>query len=141
MSVPRPRTDLPTIEDDTRPFWDAAKEGRFLVRRCNACGEVHHYPRPFCPGCWSDDVEWLEASGRATLYTWSTVYVNDLPPFAERLPYIAAVVDLAEGPRVMTNLVECDGVELAIGMPVEVRYEPLDEQITVPVFAPSPSGG
>ncbi len=133
----RPRTDLPTIEDDTRPFWDAAAEGRFLIRRCNACGVVHHYPRPFCPSCWSDDVSWIEASGNATLYTWSTVFMNDLPPFAERLPYIAAVVDLVEGPRVMTNLVDCDDVVLSIDMALRVRFQPLDEHITAPVFAPA----
>ncbi len=137
MSMPRPRTDLPTIEDDTRPFWDAATDGRFLLRRCNSCDAVHHYPRPFCPSCWSDDVEWIEASGQATLYTWSTVHMNDLPPFAERLPYIAAVVDLAEGPRVMTNLVDCDDTELTIGMALEVRYRVLDDTITAPVFAPA----
>ncbi len=137
MSMPRPRTDLPTIEDDTRPFWDAAADGRFLLRRCNSCGAVHHYPRPFCPSCWSDDVAWIEASGQATLYTWSTVHMNDLPPFAERLPYIAAVVDLAEGPRVMTNLVDCDDTELTIGMALEVRYRALDDSITAPVFAPA----
>ncbi len=137
MSMPRPRTDLPTIEDDTRPFWDAAADRRFLLRRCNSCSAVHHYPRPFCPSCWSDDVAWIEASGQATLYTWSTVHMNDLPPFAERLPYIAAVVELAEGPRVMTNLVDCDDTELTIGMALEVRYRALDDTITAPVFAPA----
>jgi len=137
MSTPRPRTDLPTIEDDTRPFWDAARDGRFLIRRCNSCSEVHHYPRSFCPSCWSDDVEWVEASGRATLYTWSTVFMNDLPPFNERLPYIAAVVDLEEGPRVMTSLVECDGADLSIGMSLVVRFTAIDENTTAPVFTPA----
>jgi uncharacterized OB-fold protein len=137
MSTSRPRTDIPTIEDDTRPFWDAAKEGRFLIRRCGDCGAVHHYPRPFCPECWSGNVEWLEASGRATLYTWSTVYVNDLPPFDERLPYIAAVVELEEGPKVMTNLVDCDGSDLTIGMAMQVRYRPIDDELVAPVFAPA----
>jgi uncharacterized OB-fold protein len=140
MSVPRPRTDLPTIEDDTRPFWDAAKAHRFLVRKCNACAEIHHYPRPFCPSCWSDDLEWLDASGDATLYTWSTVYMNDLPPFNERLPYIAAVVELAEGPKVMTNLVDCDDSALRIGMALRVTYRPLDggdDAIVAPYFSPA----
>jgi uncharacterized OB-fold protein len=137
MADARPRTDLPTIEDDTRPFWDAAKEGRFLIRKCNACGAVHHYPRTFCPACWSEDVEWLEASGRATLYTWSTVFMNDLPPFNERLPYIAAVVVLEEGPKVMTNMVDCDGADLSVGMPVKVLYREIADGITAPFFAPA----
>jgi len=80
---------------------------------------------------------WIEASGRATLYTWSTVHMNDLPPFNERLPYIAAVVDLEEGPRVMTTLVECDGDDLTIGMALQVRFQAIDEHVVAPVFAPA----
>jgi uncharacterized OB-fold protein len=137
MAEPARRTDLPTIEDDTRPYWDAASEERFLVKRCGTCGAVHHYPRQFCPSCWSDDVAWVDASGRATLYTWSVVYANDLPPFPDRLPYVAAVVDLEEGPRVMTNIVDCDPVELRIGMDLVVDFRSLTEDITVPVFRPA----
>jgi len=131
------RTDLPTIEDDTRPFWDAAREGRLLIRRCRSCGRPHHYPRPFCPHCWSGDVEWVEASGRATLYTWSVVFTNDLPPFSERLPYVAAVVDLEEGVRLMTNVVGCETDRLEIGMPLVVDYRLLTDDITAPVFRPA----
>jgi uncharacterized OB-fold protein len=132
----RARTDLPTIEPETKPFWDAAKEGRFLLRRCGACGKPHHNPRPFCPFCWSDDVPWEDASGRATLYTFSTVFLNDLPPFKEQLPYVAAVVDLEEGPRVMTQIVDATPEELTLGMPLEVVFRPLDDDITAPYFRP-----
>jgi uncharacterized OB-fold protein len=132
-----PRFDLPTIEPESQPFWDAAKEGKFLIQRCNACGDVHHYPRPFCPSCWSDDVSWQEASGKATLYTWSTVFVNDLPPFGERLPYIAAAVDLEEGPRVMTNIVGAEPDTLSVGMALVVDFQPLNDDITAPVFRPA----
>ena len=133
-----PRFDLPTIEEETRPFWDAAREGRFLIRRCRSCGEAHHYPRPFCPTCWSDEVDWEDASGRATLYTWSTVFNNDLPPFNERLPYVVAAVDLAEGPRVMSNIVDCDPAALTVGMAVEVTFRSLTPEISAPVFRPAP---
>jgi uncharacterized OB-fold protein len=98
---------------------------------------VHHYPRQFCPSCWSDDVAWVDASGRATLYTWSVVYANDLPPFPERLPYVAAVVDLEEGPRVMTNIVDCDPADLRIGMDLVVDFRSLTDDITAPVFRPA----
>ena len=128
------RSDLPTIEDESRPYWDAAAEGRLLVRSCTDCGAIHHYPRPFCPECWSENVEWKEASGRATLYTWSTVFVNDMYPFRERLPYIAAVVDLEEGPRMMTNVIDTEPDDLEIGMALEVAFRPVDDQITAPVF-------
>ena len=131
------RFDLPQIDEGTRPFWDAAREGRLLVRRCGACGRAHFYPRPFCPHCWSDDVWWEDASGRATLYTWSVVRRNDLPPFAQRVPYVAAVVDLEEGPRMMTNVVGCEPSALSCGMPLEVSFETRTDEVTVPVFRPA----
>ena len=117
-----PRFDLPEPDAFTRPYWDAAAEGTLLVRRCGACGVAHHYPREFCPRCWSEDVTWERASGRATLYTWSVVHRNDLPPFGDRVPYTAAVVDLAEGPRMMTEIVDCEEDALRIGMPLEVTF-------------------
>ena len=132
------RFDLPTPDDDTRGFWDAAREGTFLIKRCRSCGRAHYYPRPFCPHCWSEEVDWEEASGRATVYTYSVVYQNDLPPFGERVPYVAAVVDLEEGPRAMTNVVDCEPDALEVGMPVEVTFRELNEEFTVPVFKPAP---
>ena len=124
-----PRHDLPEADAFTRAYWDAAAEGRLLIRRCGACGRAHHYPREFCPYCWSEDVTWESASGRAVLYTWSVVHRNDLPPFGERTPYVAAVVDLAEGPRMMTEVVGCE--EPAAGMELEVAFRE-----GTPVFRP-----
>ena len=125
------RFDVPDVDAFTRPYWDAAARGRLLVRRCAACGRAHHYPREFCPFCWSDDVTWEPASGRATLYTWSVVHRNDLPPFDGRTPYVAAVVDLAEGPRMMTEVVGCGPSRLRVGMALEVAFRE-----GVPVFRP-----
>ncbi|MDX3750976.1 Zn-ribbon domain-containing OB-fold protein [Streptomyces sp. AK08-02] len=124
----RGRFDIPEVDAFTRPYWDAAAEGRLLVRRCGGCGRAHHYPREFCPHCWSEDVTWETASGLATLYTWSVVHRNDLPPFGERVPYVAAVVDLDEGPRMMTEVV---GESLRVGMGLEVAFRE-----GVPVFRP-----
>ncbi|MGI5455679.1 Zn-ribbon domain-containing OB-fold protein [Streptomyces sp. CA-249302] len=115
-------SDVPEIDAFTRTYWDAATEGRLLIRRCGACGRAHHYPREFCPHCWSEDVRWEPASGRAALYTWSVVHRNDLPPFGERVPYVAAVVDLAEGPRMMTEVVGCAEGGLRAGMVLEVVF-------------------
>ncbi|MFF0450178.1 Zn-ribbon domain-containing OB-fold protein [Streptomyces sp. NPDC004609] len=117
-----PSAATPDIDDFTRTYWDAAAGGRLMVRRCRACVKAHHYPREFCPFCWSEDVDWERASGRATLYTWSVVHRNDLPPFGARVPYAAAVVDLAEGPRMMTEVVEYAEGELAVGMDLEVTF-------------------
>ncbi|GIU87498.1 MAG: hypothetical protein KatS3mg009_2013 [Acidimicrobiia bacterium] len=131
------RFDLPTPDAETQPFWDACREGRFLLRHCGACGRHHHYPRPFCPFCWSEDVTWTEASGRATLYTYSVVRQNDLPPFPERVPYVAAIVELAEGPRVMTNLEGVEPEAIEIGMDLEVDFRPISDDVTIPVFRPA----
>ncbi|GGT99539.1 Zn-ribbon domain-containing OB-fold protein [Streptomyces violascens] len=127
----------PEVDAFTRPYWDAAAEGRLLIRHCTACDRVHHYPREFCPYCWSEDVTWRPASGRATLYTWSVVHRNDLPPFGDRVPYVAAVVDLAEGPRMMTEVVGCPEAELRIEMELCVAFRAGDG-VSVPVFRPDP---
>lgn len=137
MARPAMRFDLPSPDNETRPFWDAARDGRLIVKHCQDCGEYSFYPRPFCPKCWSDDVAWEEASGRATLYTYSVVRRNDLPPFGGRVPYVAAVVDLEEGPRMMTNLEGCDEADLRIGMPLVVDYREETDEFTFPVFRPA----
>ncbi|WP_259407900.1 Zn-ribbon domain-containing OB-fold protein [Streptomyces akebiae] len=131
------RFDLPEVDGLSRTYWDAAAEGRLLLRRCGAagCGRAHHYPREFCPYCWSEDVRWEQASGRAVLYTWSVVHRNDLPPFGERTPYVPAVVDLAEGPRMMTEVVEWEdgGGELRAGTGLHVAFRE-SGGFVVPVF-------
>lgn len=132
------RYDLPIPDDHTRVWWDAAAEHRLLVVRCAACGAAHYYPRPFCPRCGDTDVSWEQASGRATLYTWSVVHQNDLPPFRDKVPYVAAVVDLAEGPRMMTNVVGADPATLRAGMELAVDFEELEDGFFIPVFRPLP---
>ncbi|WP_055534906.1 Zn-ribbon domain-containing OB-fold protein [Streptomyces graminilatus] len=129
------RFDVPEVDAFTRDYWDAAAEGRLLVRRCGGCGRAHHYPREFCPYCWSEDVVWETASGLATLYTWSVVHRNDLPPFGERTPYVAAVVDLDEGPRMMTEVVDVAEGGLRVGMGLEAAFRE-----GVPVFRPRVGG-
>ncbi|MDQ0581708.1 putative OB-fold protein [Streptomyces rishiriensis] len=131
------RFDVPEADAFTRAYWTAAAGGRLLIRRCGACARAHHYPREFCPYCWSEDVTWEDASGRATLYTWSVVHRNDLPPFRERTPYIAAVVDLAEGPRMSTEVVGeavREGAGLRAGLALEVAFRE-----GIPVFRPAPA--
>lgn len=134
MATPTVRFDLPTPDEDSQVFWDAARDKRLLIKRCRSCGKAHYYPRPFCPHCWSSEVEWEQASGRATLYTYSIVYSNDLPPFGERAPYVAAVVDLEEGPRAMTNVVDTDFDKLEVGMALEVTFQEISDDFTIPVF-------
>jgi uncharacterized OB-fold protein len=131
------RFDLPSADFETKPFWDACKDGRFLLRHCNACTADHFYPRPFCPKCWSPEVAWKEAAGTGSVYTFSIVRQNDLPPFSERVPYVAAVVELDEGPRVMTNVEGCDFDALEVGMRVRVDFKAISDEVTIPVFRPA----
>lgn len=136
MSTP-PRFDLPTIEDESRPYWDALKSGALSIGYCRSCKRAHYYPRPFCPHCWSGEVELRTASGRGALYTWSVIHVNDLPPFKEWLPYVAAIVDLEEGVRVSTNIVGCEIQALRIGMAVSVEFTQITPEISKAVFRPA----
>jgi uncharacterized protein len=120
----------PPVNLETRPFWDAAAQGKLLYKKCTACGEPHFYPRPFCPFCFSDKVEWQEASGRGTIYTYSVM--RRAP-----VPYAIAYVTLAEGPTMMTNIVDCDLDAIKIGQAVTLVFKPSEGGPLVPMFAPA----
>ena len=120
----------PAVNPETKPFWDAAREGRFLVPFCAACGRAHWYPRAICPFCAGDKVEWREASGKGTIYTFSV-----MRRFKE--PYAIAHVTLAEGPTMLTNIVNCDFDKLHIGQPVAVVFQETEGGPPVPMFKPT----
>ena len=127
MTMRVPPDPQPTAE--TQPFWDAARDGRFLVKSCGPCGRVHWYPRSHCPFCSSVDTRWVEASGEGVLYSYSVMRR------AEPV-YIMAYVTLAEGPTMMTNLVDCDPDTLAIGDAVRVTFVNSESGLAVPMFRP-----
>ena len=114
----------PTVLPEVQAFWDATAEGRLLLPRCLECQNVIWYPRPFCPACASTRVEWIEASGHGTVYSFTVNRrgVADLPAYREAGQYVLAYVELDEGPRVMTNIVECDPDAVQIGQRVEVVF-------------------
>jgi uncharacterized OB-fold protein len=127
------RFDLPTPDDETRPFWDAARAGRLVIKRCRACGRAHHYPRPFCPYCWSREVAWEDARGTGTVYTYSVVRRPQAPVF--EAPYVVAEVELDEGPRLLANVVGIDPDAVSIGLRVRVGFEDF-ESISLYHFLP-----
>ncbi|MAV26269.1 MAG: DNA-binding protein [Gammaproteobacteria bacterium] len=129
--IPRPR---PTPE--TQHFWDGTRDGKLLLQACNDCDGVYFPPRPFCPICSSREVRIVEASGNATLYSY---VINHRPHPGFDGPYAIAVVALAEGPRMMTNIVNCDQTPeaLQLDMPLKVTFEPLTDDITLPYFEPA----
>jgi uncharacterized OB-fold protein len=107
----------PLTNPETEPFWAAAREGRFLIKACTACGKAHWYPRAVCPHCLSDRTEWRESGGAGTIYSVSVM---------KRAPevYAVAYVTLDDGPTMMTNIVDCDYDALAIGQRVQVTFRP-----------------
>ena len=129
--------DVPEIDPTTEGWWQAAADGRLEAMACAACGAITHYPRPFCPTCWSEDVHPVELSGEGTLYTYSVVRTNPTPGFADLVPYIAALVDLPEGPRLMTRLVDVDPDEVRIGMPLRATFERRGDDWGLVLFRPA----
>jgi len=110
----------PTVE--TAEYWSATAEGRLLLKRCDACGTVIWYPRGICPDCHSTETSWFEASGQGEIYSWTVSRRGD-GPWKEAAPYVIAYVQLDEGPRVMTNIVDADIEALAIGQRVTAVWD------------------
>jgi len=120
----------PLVSVENEAFRNAAKEGRFMVPTCTVCGKAHWYPRAICPFCASDKVEWRAASGKGTIYTYSVMR-------RAKEPYAIAYVTLAEGPTMMTNIVDCDFDALRVGQPVAVVFKDTENGPPVPMFKPA----
>lgn len=120
----------PTSNPETQPFWDAAAQGRFLVRRCAACGRAHWYPRAICPFCFSDKTEWQPSSGKGRIYSYSVM--RRAPA-----PYAIAHVTLDEGPTMLTNIVDCNLDALKIGLEVKLVFKRSEDGQPAPMFTPA----
>jgi uncharacterized OB-fold protein len=125
----------PPVTPETKPFWDATAEGRLVLPRCAACEAFVWYPRAFCPRCGSA-VEWVDASGRGTVYSFTVVHRGGQGPYRDAMPYVLAYVELDEGPRLLTNLVDCDVESLRIGEPVRAVFDPTGEGPALVRFRP-----
>jgi|SRR5882762_8485587 uncharacterized OB-fold protein len=127
---------LPTPTPETDHYWKGAREGKLLLQRCKSCAKAYFPPRPFCPTCGSRDVTVVQASGRASLYSYAIQH-RAIPGFNP--PYAIAVVTLEEGPRMMTNIVECAQTPeaLQLDMPLEAVFERMSETVSLPVFRPA----
>lgn len=128
---------LPEITPLTQPFWDATKVHELVVQRCDDCGTYRFPPEVGCYACSSLRSSWERVSGRATLYTWTVAYPPLLPYFEERGPWPVAVVQLEEGPRMVTNVLDLAPEEYEIGLPLEAAFEDVDEEVTLVVFRPA----
>ena len=120
----------PAVTIESKPFWDAAAEGRFLIKRCNDCGQAHWFPRALCPFCFSDQTEWKESPGEGVIYSYSVMHRSPSGPYA------IGYVTLKEGPAVLTNFVDVAPDGLSIGQKVKVKFQPTENGPPVPVFSP-----
>jgi hypothetical protein len=131
---------VPQPTPETRPFWDGTAAGELRIQRCLACRTPYFYPREVCPHCGSTTVEWFTTSGRATLYSY-TITHRPAPGFADDVPYAIAVVQLAEGPRMMANIVGVANTpeNLVLDMDLEVTFETRGD-VALPQFTPAGTG-
>jgi len=137
MNVQAKPKPVPVISSWAKPFWDAAKEGKLLYQRCKDCNTNVFYPRIACTNCFSDNLEWVESSGKGTVYTYTVVESNPPSAFIQDLPFVIAIIKLEEeGVQMLSNIVDCDPHEVECDMPVEVVFEKLNDEITLPKFKP-----
>jgi uncharacterized OB-fold protein len=136
MSERTYRKPLPRVDEESRGYWEALQRHELYFQRCRDCGTNRVPPRALCPACLSSAVEWVRASGRGTVYSFTVTHQNQAPGFRDALPYVLAIVELAEGPRLMTNLVGCPVEAVHIGLAVEVVYDDVTPEITLATFRP-----
>ena len=127
---------IPAAEGIAAEFWTSAAGGRLLIQRCPACGARQFYPRPVCMTCGADP-EWEEASGRGVVHTFTVIRQNGARPFRDELPYVVAMIELVEGPRMMGNVTGCAPDEVTVGMPVVAYAVMVEEGIAVPFWEPA----
>ena len=128
---------VPRVDEESKPFWEACARHELYVQKCRTCNTVFYYPRAFCPEDLSQDFDWLKCSGKGTVYTFTITRQNQSSGFRNKVPYVMAYVELEEGVRMLTNIVDCDPETVTIGMPVEVTFVRANDQIAVPFFKPA----
>jgi uncharacterized OB-fold protein len=126
---------LPHPSPTSGPFWEAARRHELTLQQCGACGKFIYYPRPLCPHCFSDRLEWKKVSGRGTVYSYTVARYSPTPAFKE-VPFVLAIVELDEGPRMTTNVV-APPEQVRIGMPVTVAFEDVTPECTLVKFKPA----
>ncbi len=128
---------LPEITPLSTPFWSAAKDRLLVLQQCDECGDVRFPPEVACPACGSQRHKWAAMSGKAALFSWTVAHPPLLPFFAERAPWPVAVVQLEEGPRMVTNVIGVPPEQFRIGMAMEAAFEDVAEDVTLVVFRPA----
>jgi uncharacterized OB-fold protein len=128
--------NFPQPSPETAVYWEACRQHQLKVQECKQCGHYQFYPRIICTNCMSEDVEWIEASGRGEVISFTIVRRPVSRAYADETPYVVALIKLEEGPNLMSNIIECDVESVEIGMSVEVVFEDWSEEISIPKFRP-----
>lgn len=136
MSTPQTTKPAPEVAPALAPFFAAAREHRLVVQRCAGCGALRFPPRELCSTCLAREATWHQVSGRGEVFSYNVMHQVYHPAFAAAVPYAVVVVKLAEGPKITSNLVDCAVDAIAIGMPVEVVFEEVSAEVTLPKFRP-----
>ena len=129
-----PQKPVPVVNPWAKPFWDAANEEKLIYQRCQDCGANIFYPRIACTECFSDNLDWVEASGKGIVYSYTVVENNSPTAFAQDCPYVVAIIKLEEGIQMLSNIIGCDPDKIQCDMPVEVVFEKLNEEFKLPKF-------
>ncbi len=126
----------PAISSLNRPYWEGLKRRELTLQACGECGKVWYPPAPFCPVCWSRKLTWQKLCGRGKVNAWVVFHRAYFSSFADDVPYNVAEVELQEGPRLLTNLVGVDNAHIEIGLPVEIVFEDVTDELTLAKFRP-----
>jgi len=128
---------VPGMTELTAPYWQAASEGRLVVQECGSCGRLTHPPLPACPRCHGRDLGWRAVSGTGTVYSYTIVRHPTHFAFAGQIPYTIALVELTEGPWLISAITGCEPAEVHAGMPVRATFRQLTDAVTLPYFEPA----
>lgn len=130
----------PTANADSQPYWDGARERKLLIRKCNDCGSFHFMPRHVCPECWSTQLEWIESAGTGSVHSYSIIRRASDPAYSAETPYVTALIELDEGPRMVTNILGDNALAVAIGDRVSVDFEERGDGAVLPQFRRTEAG-
>jgi uncharacterized protein len=125
---------VPSLE--TQPFWDGCAQGALLLQRCDHCGTYWHPPAPICPNCFSTEFQWTPSSGKGTIYTYSIIHQAFRRVWEPLVPYVLAVIELEEGPHLLSNVIDIPIESVQVGLPVTVTFQPVSDTISLPLFRP-----
>ena len=131
---------VPELLGETVPFWESCRQHEFRLQRCRSCGSYQHYPRAFCGECYHTDLEWVTSSGLGTVWSFTITQQHGDPHFSWRVPFVLAYVELEEGVKVMTNIVDTPPESVYIDMPVEATYVDVTQEVSIYQFRPRSSG-